>query len=142
MNRLLTLLFIGLLGFYACDNANTSKKNNPVKASIEERNISIENDSASLAIGHAIYDENCAVCHADDGGGIVGPNFCDAYWIHGNSMEDLTPIVEHGVYEKGMIAYKNKLNKDEIQDVLSYIMVELNGSVPKAGKAPEGKEYK
>ena len=98
-------------------------------------------DEASLASGKETWDKICAVCHLVDGGGLVGPNMTDNYWIHGNTVEDLYKIVETGVIEKGMIPYKDQLSEQKRLEVVSFILVELQGSTPATPKAPEGKEY-
>jgi len=94
-------------------------------------------DDISLTNGKAIFDKICLVCHLIDGGGLVGPNFTDDYWIHGNKLEDMWTIVENGVLEKGMIPYKDQLSKTQRLEVLSYIIT-LHGTTPANPKAPEG----
>jgi cytochrome c oxidase cbb3-type subunit 3 len=98
-------------------------------------------DEASLASGKETWEKICAVCHLPDGGGLVGPNMTDNYWIHGNQLEDLYRIVETGVIEKGMIPYKDQLSEQKRLEVVSYIMVKLVGSTPANPKAPEGTAY-
>ncbi len=103
--------------------------------------IIVLEDEASLASGKDTWDKICAVCHLVDGGGLVGPNMTDNYWIHGNTVEDLYKIVETGVIEKGMIPYKDQLSEQKRLEVVSFILVELHGSTPATPKAPQGKEY-
>lgn len=102
--------------------------------------IKVLKDDASLANGKVTYDKICQVCHLMDGGGLVGPNFTDNYWIHGNTIEDMYQIVSNGVIEKGMIAYKDQLSPQQRLEVLSYIIVKLHGTTPAKPKAPEGEE--
>jgi cytochrome c oxidase cbb3-type subunit 3 len=102
-----------------------------------EFEIKVLTDATSLANGKATYDKICQVCHLTDGGGLVGPNFTDDYWIHGNSMEDMYAIVTNGVIEKGMIPYKDQLSPTQRLEVLSYIIT-LHGTTPANPKAPEG----
>jgi cytochrome c oxidase cbb3-type subunit III len=83
----------------------------------------------------------CAVCHLVDGGGLVGPNMADNYWIHGNTLEDMFAIVTNGVIEKGMIPYKDQLSPKQRLEVISYIQKEIVGSTPANPKAPEGQLY-
>ena len=94
-------------------------------------------DEASLESGKAIYDASCAVCHLADGGGLVGPNFTDDYWIHGNSIEEMFVIVTDGILEKGMTPFKDQLSKQKRLEVISYIIT-LRGTAPANPKAPEG----
>ncbi len=101
--------------------------------------IIVLTDDASIASGKDIYDKNCAVCHTPDGGGLVGPNFADDYWIHGNSMEDMFKIVRDGVLEKGMTPFKAQLSPTMHLEVLSYIIT-MHGTSPANPKAPEGEK--
>lgn len=95
-------------------------------------------DNTSLTNGKETWTKLCAVCHLVDGGGLVGPNMTDNYWIHGNTIEDLFALVTNGVPEKGMIPYKDQLSPRQRLEVSSYILNELVGSTPATPKAPEG----
>lgn len=97
-------------------------------------------DAASLEGGKTVYDKNCAVCHLAQGQGLVGPNLTDAYWIHGGSFEDIVKVINTGVIEKGMIAWKDMLSVTDIQQVASFIM-SLQGTNPPNPKAQEGTLY-
>jgi cytochrome c oxidase cbb3-type subunit 3 len=98
-------------------------------------------DATSLTKGKETWDKICAVCHLVDGGGLVGPNMTDNYWIHGNKLEDLWSVVENGVLEKGMISYKDQLSEQQRLEVISFILVELHGSTPATPKEPQGELY-
>ena len=123
-----------------CGNTGADNSTNTSSIGIETKYYTVLTDEASLTNGKVIYEQNCSVCHGKDGGGVVGPNFTDEFWIHGNTLQDLFPIVLNGVYEKGMIAYKNKFDSEQIQDALSYING-MQGTTPSSPKAPEGKKY-
>ena len=98
-------------------------------------------DPADLSAGKETWTKICSACHLVDGGGIVGPNMTDNYWIHGNTVEDLYRIVADGVIEKGMIPYKGQLSDKARLQVVSYILTEIVGTTPATPKAPEGDEY-
>lgn len=93
-------------------------------------------DSAMLAEGQRIFTTSCAPCHRADGGGLVGPNLCDTYWIHGSNYVDNLKTIINGVPAKGMITWRGLLKPDQIQAVGSYIYT-LRGSNPKNPKPPE-----
>lgn len=97
-------------------------------------------DQERLADGKKIFDNNCALCHLAEGQGLVGPNLTDKYWIHGGSYDEVKYIIENGVIEKGMIAWKTQLSKKKIDNVTSYIFT-LRGTNPPNPKAPEGTLY-
>ncbi|MFC0655114.1 cbb3-type cytochrome c oxidase N-terminal domain-containing protein [Mongoliitalea lutea] len=107
---------------------------------IDEFNVEFDQSASALAAGKSIYDMNCAACHASDGGGGVGPNFTDEYWIHGGSINDIFRIVKYGVPAKGMIPWDDQLSPEEMQQVSSYIKT-LVGTTPANPKEPQGEKY-
>ncbi|MGK7394123.1 MAG: cbb3-type cytochrome c oxidase N-terminal domain-containing protein [Candidatus Cyclobacteriaceae bacterium M3_2C_046] len=108
--------------------------------SIDENNVSISSDPAALQNGEAIYLKNCAACHLNDGGGSIGPNLTDNYWIHGGSIQDIFSTIKYGVPDKGMISWQSQLSPKDMSDVSSYIMT-LVGTTPAAAKEPQGELY-
>ena len=92
-----------------------------------------------LAAGKVTYDKICYVCHGKFGEGLVGPNFTDEYWIHGNKPEDLKKVVVDGVLDKGMLSYKSQLSNKQIDQVIAYIL-SLQGTNPPNPKAPQGEK--
>lgn len=93
-------------------------------------------DPVVIANGHQIFLQRCAPCHRADGGGLVGPNLCDAYWIHGSNFSDNVTTIWNGVPAKGMITWKNYLKPTEVYTVASYIYT-LRGTHPPNPKPPE-----
>ena len=102
--------------------------------------IKVLTDESDLAAGKEIFASICKVCHLDDGGGLVGPNMTDDYWIHGNTVEDMFNVVTNGVIEKGMIPYKDQLSPTQRLQVVSYIIEKIHGTTPAAPKAPQGEQ--
>ncbi|WP_339698942.1 cbb3-type cytochrome c oxidase N-terminal domain-containing protein [Algoriphagus aquimarinus] len=109
-------------------------------ASIDETNVTLDDSGPALSAGKTIFEANCAACHAIDGGGGVGPNLTDKYWLHGGDIKDVFAIVKYGVIEKGMVPWEDQLNPKEIQEVSSYIL-SLQGTRPAAPKDPQGELY-
>lgn len=109
-------------------------------ASIDETNVELDNSGPSLSGGKTIYEANCAACHAADGGGGVGPNLTDEYWIHGGGIKDVFAVVKYGVIEKGMVPWEDQLNPQQIQYVSSYVL-SLQGTAPAAPKEAQGELY-
>ncbi len=93
-------------------------------------------DTAVLGRGQETFGKLCAPCHRADGGGLVGPNLCDEYWIHGSNFVDNLQTIWNGVPAKGMVTWKNSLKPQEIYEVASYIYT-LRGTHPKNPKPPE-----
>ena len=96
-------------------------------------------DQEIIDKGHAIFLRNCAPCHRPDGGGLVGPNLCDDYWIHGSNFVDNLRTIVNGVPEKGMLTWKGVLKPNEIYQVASFIYT-LRGSHPVNPKPPENQQ--
>lgn len=107
---------------------------------VDENTVAYLGDVADLNAGKAIYMELCQVCHAGDGGGGVGPNFTDEYWLHGGSIQSIFKTVKYGVPSKGMISWESQLRPVQMAQVASYIQ-SLGGTTPAAPKEPQGEKY-
>lgn len=89
-----------------------------------------------LSHGSQLYTTYCAPCHRQDGGGLVGPNLTDDYWIHGPAYQDTLRTIINGVPEKGMLSWRGVLKPNEVQAVASFIY-SLRGTTPPNPKLPE-----
>ena len=94
-------------------------------------------DAAVLAEGQALFMTHCLACHMAQGQGLVGPNLCDEYWIHGGNPTDVYETVSEGVPEKGMLSWKRQLRPAELLAMAAYVGT-LQGSNPPDAKASEG----
>jgi len=97
-------------------------------------------DAAVLAAGSQTYAKLCAPCHRKDGGGLVGPNLTDDYWIHGSNYVDTVKVIWDGVPAKGMITWKAMLKPDDIVSVASYIYTLRGAKLDSPGKPPENQQ--
>ncbi|GIZ16150.1 cbb3-type cytochrome c oxidase N-terminal domain-containing protein [Capnocytophaga catalasegens] len=112
------------------------KKANPNMIDIE--NVTLLTDATDLQAGKDIYQTNCFLCHAPDGGGGIGPNLVDEYWILGGGIKNVfKTITEGGRSGKGMEAWKSKLNAKQRQQVASYVL-SLQGTTPVSPKPAQG----
>ena len=93
-------------------------------------------EQSVLNQGSQIYTTYCAPCHRPDGGGLVGPNLTDDYWIHGATYQDNLKTIINGVPEKGMLSWRGVLKPNEVQAVASFIHT-LRGTKPANAKLPE-----
>jgi cytochrome c oxidase cbb3-type subunit 3 len=93
-------------------------------------------DPQVLSEGKDTFLKLCAPCHRLDGGGLVGPNLCDDYWIHGSNFVDNLRTIWNGVPSKGMVTWRGTLKPATIYAAASYIYT-LRGSNPKNPKPPE-----
>jgi len=97
----------------------------------------LSRDPATILRGRETFVSTCSPCHKPDGGGNIGPNLTDAYWLHGNKPTDLYKNVTEGVPAKGMPTWGPVLGDVRIQEVVAYVITIENTNVP-GGKAPQG----
>ncbi len=89
-----------------------------------------DHDAARATAGAAVFTENCAACHGDDGKGnrdLGSPNLTDAIWLYGGARETITASVHQARYgvmpawgytAPGTTAL---LSEDEIRAVAVYV---------------------
>jgi len=94
-------------------------------------------DPAALAAGKQTFATTCAPCHQADGGGNIGPNMTDDYWIHGNRPMEIVHTITAGMPDKGMPAWGGVLSPEQVGHVAAYILT-LHGTHPANPKAPQG----
>ncbi|MDX1760773.1 MAG: cbb3-type cytochrome c oxidase N-terminal domain-containing protein [Christiangramia sp.] len=112
------------------------KKN--AKGLIDANTVELLTGEEDINAGKAIFSGNCAACHKIDGGGGIGPNLTDSYWILGGGIKNVfNTISEGGRAGKGMVSWKTDLKPDEIAQVASYVL-SLHGTTPADPKDPEG----
>jgi cytochrome c oxidase cbb3-type subunit 3 len=107
---------------------------------IDETNVAMLDDGVSQASGKELYEMLCAACHRVDGGGSIGPNLTDEYWLHGGDIKDVFKTVKYGVQGKQMISWQDQMSPKEMAEVSSYIMT-FRGTNPPEPKDPEGELY-
>ena len=105
---------------------------------VDINTVELLTEASDLNAGEAIFTGNCAVCHMNDGGGGIGPNLTDDYWILGGGIRNVfKTISEGGRAGKGMVAWKTNLKPSEIAQVASYVL-SMHGTTPANPKDPEG----
>ena len=105
---------------------------------VDASTVTVLTDESDLKVGKAIFTTSCVVCHKSDGGGGIGPNLTDQYWISGGGIKNVfNTISEGGRSGKGMIAWKNELKPLERAQVASYIL-SFQGTTPSEPKEAEG----
>jgi len=120
--------------------ADAASRQSTQTDTFDETNVTFTDVPADLDAGKKIFEMQCAPCHKADGGGSVGPNLTDEYWIHGGSIKDIYYVIKVGVASKGMIAWEQLLSPERMRNVSSYIMT-LAGSNPPGAKAAQGDLY-
>lgn len=124
------------------EKAELEKENYLKKAAnnVNENTVTYLSDAGSLEAGRKIFITACAACHATDGGGTVGPNLADDYWLHGGSLSAIFTSIKYGWPEKGMKSWKDDYSPLQIAQLTSYIK-SLKGTQPATPKEPQGELY-
>ena len=82
-----------------------------------------DNDATAATAGEAVFADNCAACHGEDGKGIKelgAPNLTDAIWLYGGDVANLTTTVTYaraGV----MPAWAGRLSESQIRQVAIWV---------------------
>lgn len=109
----------------------------PKGASESDLNAALA-DVARVNSGAAVYAEKCMPCHAADGGGTVGPNLTDNYWIHDKgTLTAIYNVVKNGVLDKGMPEWASQMSENDIVNV-SVFVKSLKGKKVEVAKEPQG----
>ncbi|MBL7703610.1 MAG: c-type cytochrome [Ferruginibacter sp.] len=109
------------------------------KDKIDEKNVPMA-DAAGITAGKNLFETNCVACHLKDGGGSVGPNLTDDYWLHKGSLNDIYNTIKVGYPDKGMQSWSSTFTPKEMSYLASYIK-SLKGTKPAVPKAPQGEFY-
>lgn len=97
-------------------------------------------DPAKVDAGKAVYTTYCVPCHRPDGGGLIGPNLTDDFWIHGGRPTDIMKTVNEGVLAKGMPNWGKMLKPEQVEGAVAYVQT-LHGTNPANPKEPQGTKY-
>lgn len=108
---------------------------------VDASTVELMTDPAELAAGKQVFEASCVACHMADGGGGIGPNLTDEYWILGGGIKNVfSTISEGGRDGKGMVAWKQSLKPAQIAQVSSYVL-SLSGTTAANPKAAEGEVW-
>ena len=118
----------------AAAQAGNAKLVGPVTA---EALLALTKDRGTVARGKQIFASTCAACHRADGGGVVGPNLTDDFWLHGAAPDKVYKTITEGVLDKGMAAWGPQLGAERVQAVTAYVIT-LRGMNVAGGKAAQG----
>jgi len=89
--------------------------------------------------GAEVYKNTCFACHLQNGGGQIGPNLTDDFWLHGGTPTQILKTVRDGVPDKGMLAWGPQLGEQKVRAVTAYVLTLVGTHVP-GGKAPQGEK--
>jgi len=104
---------------------------------VDEKTVVYQTSPDYLAGGQQLFSTACSPCHLADGGGSVGPNLTDDYWIHGNTIQDIFKTIKYGYPEKGMKSWQEDYTPAQMAQMASYVK-SLQGTHPAKPKEPQG----
>ena len=105
---------------------------------VDFNTVALLTDNSDIDAGKIIFNARCVACHKADGGGGIGPNLTDNYWILGGGIKNVFRTISEGGRDgKGMVPWKTELKPSEIAQVASYVL-SLQGTTPIEPKAAEG----
>lgn len=108
---------------------------------VDENTVKLLTAAEDIESGRRIFALSCASCHGADGGGIVGPNLVDDYWLHGGRINDIFKTIKYGVPEKGMQPWKGTFSPAQLAQLASFIR-SIRGTKVAKPKEPQGDIYK
>lgn len=80
-------------------------------------------EKSDLVAGADIYEQNCAACHGDDGGGnqeLGAPSLSDAVWLYGASADAVIATVTNA-RNSSMPAWDERLDSTTIKALTFYV---------------------
>jgi len=94
---------------------------------------------ADISEGKKSFQVSCISCHNEGGGGNVGPNLTDDYWLHGGDIKSIFKTIKYGI--NAMPTWQNSYSNRQIAQLASYVK-SLHGTNPANAKAAQGELYK
>ena len=107
-------------------------------SNFDENNVAIVTEGNKIAEGLTLYTANCNSCH---GVSSIGPDLSDDAWLHGGSATEVFGVIKNGVSGTAMTAYAKRMSNSQMQNVTSYILVQLKGTDTGNTKGPEGEKH-
>jgi cytochrome c oxidase cbb3-type subunit 3 len=83
--------------------------------------VTLSKTPAALAVGEKLFLNNCAQCHASDGGGSRGfPNLTDGDWLWGGEPKTIQTTIAEG--RTGTMPPFGALGEQGVKDLAHYVM--------------------
>lgn len=122
------------------ENAQAQALYGPLYEKFAAQDIdALAKNAAALAIGQKLFLNNCAQCHASDGGGSRGfPNLTDRDWLWGGTPEAIKTSITDG-RTGAMPPFGPALGEQAVKDLAHYVM-SLSGGAHDSIRAAGGKE--
>jgi cytochrome c oxidase cbb3-type subunit 3 len=127
------------VGQYEREQAAAAKRYGPLYEKFAGMDVlALSRTPAALAVGEKLFLNNCAQCHASDGGGSRGfPNLTDRDWLWGGSPETIKQTITEG--RTGVMPpWGPQLGEEGVKDVANYVM-SMSGYAADSLRAHRGK---
>lgn len=98
--------------------------------------VKLMSSPALMSHAAAMFQTNCAQCHAKDGGGINGVNLTDDYYKNTKTIEGLYKVISEGANNGAMPSWNRFSEKERV--LLAAYAASLRGTKPAVSKEPEG----
>jgi len=101
--------------------------------------VALAKDPRALAIGQKLFLNNCAQCHASDGGGSRGfPNLTDNDWLYGGEPKTIEQTITNG-RNSVMPPWGPVLGAEGVKDAAAYV-ISLSGGAADSIRVARGRE--
>ena len=135
----------GLLGWSEVgqlkqENAQADALYGPIFDKFAAQDVAaLAKDPKANAIGQKLFLNNCAQCHASDGGGSRGfPNLTDNDWLYGGEPKTIEQTITNG--RNGVMPpWGPVLGAEGVKDVASYV-ISLSGGAADSIRVARGRE--
>ena len=92
-------------------------------AAVADHVLSLSGQAPANEDGRAVYEENCAACHGENGEGnreLGAPNLADAIWLYGSDRDAVIETITNS--RSGMMpAWSRRLTDAQIKQVALYV---------------------
>jgi cytochrome c oxidase cbb3-type subunit 3 len=105
----------------------------------DDQLLAMAKNPAIVKQGAEIFATTCFACHLASGGGRIGPNLTDEFWMHGGKPTEILRTVRVGVPDKGMLAWGQQFGEQKVRAVTAYVLTLAGTNVP-GGKEPQGEK--
>lgn len=103
----------------------------------DETIVRLMQDTDMMSAVGGMFRDNCAQCHAADGGGNVGPNLTDENYKNIKRPVDIFNAIANGIPNTNMAGWSQRLREPQMILLASYVAT-LRGTTPAKPKDPEG----
>jgi len=90
----------------------------------------VKSPSTSVAVGETLYKGNCAICHATDGIGALGPNLANPEFQGLADASFILRVIKEGRDGTAMPSW-NHMSNDDVASIIKYVKTLQNGSSAK-----------